>query len=121
MCELAPLLEGEHDFSAFAASDDADALGRSKVRRVFSSRLEPCGQRLHYAVEGSGFLKHMVRNMVGTLIEGGKGNLDRDGMLRLLEPGCSGKAGPTVPACGLFLLRVDYGEPTTMPDPGAAG
>src|SRR5580692_10782272 len=60
MVECAPLLEGEHDFSAFAASDDRDELGHSKVRAVFSSRVERCGDRLIYRVRGSGFLKHMV-------------------------------------------------------------
>ncbi len=74
MIELAPVLEGEHDFSAFAASDDADERGRSKVRRVFSSRLTRSEDRLNYRVRGSGFLKHMVRNIVGVLLEAGKGN-----------------------------------------------
>jgi tRNA pseudouridine38-40 synthase len=108
MRELSPLLEGEHDFSAFAASDDADVLGRSKVRTIFNSTIETCGERLLYRVRGSGFLKHMVRNIVGTLIEAGKGNVDREHLLAMLEPGYAGKAGPTIPACGLFLVDVAY-------------
>ncbi len=105
---LAPLFEGEHDFTAFAAADDSDRLGRSKVRRVFSSRIASEEDRLIYEVRGSGFLKHMVRNIVGTLLEAGKGNLGREGLMRLLDapPGC--KAGPTAPPSGLFLIRVDY-------------
>lgn len=101
MVEFARIFEGEHDFSAFAAADDRDAEGRSKVRTIYSSRLEECGNRLIYRVRGSGFLKHMVRNLVGTLIEAGKGNLP--GELRLPE-----KCGPTVPAKGLFLVSVEY-------------
>ena len=76
MIEAAAVFEGEHDFSAFAASDEKDALGHSKIRRIFSSRLERAGDRLVYEVRGSGFLKHMVRNMVGVLLEVGKVNVE---------------------------------------------
>ncbi len=108
MAEIAPLLEGEHDFSAFAATDPADELGRSKVRRIFSSRIERSDDRLIYRVRGSGFLKHMVRNIVGVLIEAGKGNLDRAAFEARLAPGCTIPAGPTAPARGLFLVSVEY-------------
>ena len=107
---LTTSIEGEHDFTAFAAADDADVLGRSKVRRVFSSVVEEEAERLVYRVRGSGFLKHMVRNLVGTLLEAGKGNLCRAELLAMLEPGYPGKAGPTAPACGLFLISVEYPE-----------
>lgn len=108
MIEAAPLLEGEHDFAAFAASDERDELGLSKVRRVFLSRVERMPDRLVYRVRGSGFLKHMVRNIVGVLIEVGKGNLASADVLRRLEPGCLIPAGPTAPAQGLFLVSVEY-------------
>ena len=108
MIELAPLLEGEHDFSAFAASDEADELGRSKVRTIFSSRLRRSEDRLVYRVRGSGFLKHMVRNIVGVLLEAGKGNLSRSDLEARLLPGCKIPPGPTAPARGLFLIGVEY-------------
>lgn len=108
MAELAPLLEGEHDFTAFAAADKSDALGLSKVRTIFSSRFQQQDQRLIYQVRGSGFLKHMVRNIVGLLMEAGKGNLDRSGILRYLRAETTVKAGPTVPPGGLFLVSVEY-------------
>jgi tRNA pseudouridine38-40 synthase len=108
MIALAPLLEGEHDFSAFAASDDRDELELSKVRNIFCSRLALDGERLTYLVTGSGFLKHMVRNIVGVLLEVGKGNVDRAGFLARLEPGYGIPAGPTAPARGLFLISVEY-------------
>src|SRR5450432_168212 len=76
MAGFARVFEGEHDFSAFATSDVRDSDGKSKVRTVFSSVLERGEGRLIYRVRGSGFLKHMVRNMVGTLIEAGRGNLE---------------------------------------------
>jgi len=107
--ELAPLVEGEHDFSAFAASDDRDLAGGSKVRTVFSSRARQESNRLLYTVTGSGFLKHMVRNLMGTLLEAGKGNLDEARIRALLEPDCPEKAGPTLPPRGLLLVSVEYG------------
>lgn len=108
MAEAAAVFEGEHDFTAFAASDEKDSLGGSKVRTVFSSRLETPGEHLLYRVRGSGFLKHMVRNVAGSLIEVGKGNLAAEDLRALLEPGAAAKAGPSAPARGLFLVGVDY-------------
>jgi len=61
-----------------------------------------------YEVCGSGFLKHMVRNIVGALLEAGKGNLTRDDVLARLAPGSGIKPGPCVPASGLFLVEVEY-------------
>ena len=101
MMRLAAAIAGEHDFTPFAASDDRDAEGRSKVRTVFSSTLENPPDRLIYRIRGSGFLKHMVRNLVGTLIEAGKGNIAE--VERLPE-----RSGPTAPAKGLFLVSVEY-------------
>ena len=110
MIDFAPLLEGEHDFSAFAASDDRDELGRSYVRLISLSRFERLGDRLIYRVRGSGFLKHMVRNIVGVLLESGKGNLTVADIEARLTPGCTIPAGPSAPARGLFLVSVEYPE-----------
>jgi tRNA pseudouridine38-40 synthase len=101
MARLAEVFEGEHDFTPFAAADDRDAEGKSKVRTIFSSVLERKEDRLIYRVRGSGFLKHMVRNLVGTLIEAGRGNIEN---LEALPA----KTGPTAPAKGLFLVGVEY-------------
>jgi tRNA pseudouridine38-40 synthase len=108
MTEAAALFEGEHDFTAFAASDEKDRLGRSKRRAILRSVLSREGDLLLYRVTGSGFLKHMVRNMVGVLLEIGKGNVSREGLLARLEPDCGIAAGPAVPASGLFLVSVEY-------------
>jgi tRNA pseudouridine38-40 synthase len=101
MVRLARAFEGEHDFTAFAASDARDAEGKSKVRTIFSSTLERGPQRLVYRVRGSGFLKHMVRNLVGTLIEAGRGNIVD---LNALPT----RSGATAPAKGLFQVSVEY-------------
>jgi tRNA pseudouridine38-40 synthase len=108
MSALAPLLEGEHDFSAFAASDDRDAEGRSKVRTIYSSRISCAPGWMCYRVRGSGFLKHMVRNIAGTLIEAGRGNVDEARLRAWLQNRAKGAAGPTAPAKGLFLIGVEY-------------
>ena len=71
------------------------------MRTIFSSALERRGDRLIYRVRGSGFLKHMVRNVVGTLIEAGRGNV---ATISALPP----NSGATAPAKGLFLVSVEY-------------
>jgi tRNA pseudouridine38-40 synthase len=101
MIRLARVFEGERDFTAFAASDESDAEGESKVRTIFSSVLESIPGRLLYRVRGSGFLKHMVRNIVGTLIEAGRDNIENLDEL-------PGRCGATAPAKGLFLVSVEY-------------
>jgi tRNA pseudouridine38-40 synthase len=103
MVQLAAVFEGTHDYTAFAAADDSDEEGKSKVRTIYSSVLELQSGRLTYRVRGNGFLKHMVRNVVGTLIEAGKGNITD--VTALPE-----KSGPTAPAKGLFLIEVNYGN-----------
>jgi len=108
MKALAPLLEGTHDFTAFAATDEKDELGGSKVRTIFRSCIDVAGDHLRYQVVGNGFLKHMVRKIMGTLVEAGKGNLDAAGLGAFLESGHVGKAGPRLPPSGLFLLGVEY-------------
>jgi tRNA pseudouridine38-40 synthase len=108
MIEAAPLFEGEHDFTAFAAADDTDALRGSIVRTIFRSTLAREGRTLNYSITGSGFLKHMVRNIVGVLLEVGKGNLSRDDVLKRLTSACGIRPGPTVAASGLFLVSVEY-------------
>lgn len=108
MIQAAPLFEGEHDFTAFAAADEKDALEASKIRTIFRSNLYRTEKRLVYTVSGSGFLKHMVRNMAGVLLEIGKGNLSSGDVVARLEPGCAIKPGPTAPASGLFLMSVEY-------------
>ena len=110
MMESAPLLKGQHDFTAFAASDERDSSGASKCRTIFLSAVSRSENILQYSVTGSGFLKHMVRNIVGVLLEIGKGNLDRRDLLARLEPASPIRPGPAVPPSGLFLVSVEYDQ-----------
>ena len=114
MAEAARLLEGKHDFSSFAGSDPARKARKgnreSNVRQLLHSRIRVRKdlQMIVYEVRGSGFLHHMVRNIVGTLLEVGNGKLSPEDILAILDARDRGKAGPTVPASGLWLVRVEY-------------
>jgi tRNA pseudouridine38-40 synthase len=107
--EAAPLVEGEYDFTSFAAVDpERGREGISNVRRIFSSqwRRESC--ELIYEVRGNGFLHHMVRNLVGTFLLVGKGTLKPSDVTRILEGKDRSAAGATAPASGLYLVNVEY-------------
>lgn len=109
VAEAAKVLVGEHDFSSFRAQDCA---ARSAIRRI--TRLEvlkdpPAGPPEKWIeVEGSGFLKHMVRNLVGSLVEVGRGFHPVEWIREVLDAKDRRVAGRTAPACGLVLVRVDY-------------
>ncbi len=109
MAAAAPLFEGTRDFRCLAGADDTrHPEDLARPRTIFSSRLETSEEPMRYVVRGSAFLRHMVRNIVGTLLEAGKGNLDAAQIQSLLEAGDRRKAGPTAPARGLWLVRVEY-------------
>jgi tRNA pseudouridine38-40 synthase len=112
-------LIGSHDFTSFAAidpdratriADDNDgAPGRiGNVRTIFESAWRQDDEALIYRVRGDGFLHHMVRNLVGTFVDIGRGHLEPDAMPRILAARARAAAGPTAPARGLFLDSVEY-------------
>jgi tRNA pseudouridine38-40 synthase len=118
MIAAAGLVAGEHDFTSFAAVD-AERVERmaggdngeptvTNVRTIFSSSWTREGEELIYTVRGCGFLHHMVRNLVGTFLMVGKGTVSREDMIRILEARERTAAGPTAPACGLYLVGVEY-------------
>jgi tRNA pseudouridine38-40 synthase len=118
MQQAAALLCGTHDFSSFAASDPDQTErqsggGPNPVKTLFHSECVREDGLLIYRVTGSGFLHHMVRNIVGTLAEIGRGALAPAEMTRILAARDRSAAGPTVPPQGLFLVSVEYG-----PEPG---
>ena len=113
MREAGPLIEGEHDFTSFAAVDpekmDGDVVPReSNVRTVFSSQWRQDGGEFIYEVRGNGFLHHMVRNLVGTFLLVGKGTIKPQDVIRILNARNRSAAGATAPACGLYLVGVEY-------------
>jgi tRNA pseudouridine38-40 synthase len=111
---------GEYDFTSLAATD-ADLTARlaedpklaapSNIRTIFLSEwTELPGDLLIYRVRGNGFLHHMVRNLVGTMLEIGRGQFPVGSMAAILEAKARSAAGPTAPARGLFLHSVEYPE-----------
>jgi tRNA pseudouridine38-40 synthase len=123
MMEAAQAVEGEHDFTSFAAvdpervermaesDDDEPSNDRpTNVRTVFSSEWKRDGDELMYTVRGSGFLHHMVRNLVGTFVLVGKGSVAPRDISRILDERERSAAGPTAPANGLYLVDVEYRE-----------
>lgn len=105
MAAAAATLAGEHDFTSFRGPD-CDA--PHSVRHVFESRLERDGDLLVYEVEASGFLRHMVRNIAGTLVDVGRGALSVDGFREVLAVRDRTQAGRTAPARGLYFLAARY-------------
>jgi tRNA pseudouridine38-40 synthase len=111
MCSAAALLIGEHDFTSFAAVDPErrqENAETSNVRTIFSSTWEHAADELVYTVRGSGFLHHMVRNLVGTFILVGKQTFKPNDLPGIIEARKRAAAGATVPARGLCLVSVDY-------------
>ena len=134
----ARLFEGRHDFLSFAATDPdlasrdldedtepdqqpipkpgfpAEPPEPATIRTIFSSAWEarpsPEDELLVYCVRGSGFLHHMVRNLVGTMLDVGRGRLSADAIPGILAARSRAAAGPTAPARGLFLCSVEYDE-----------
>jgi len=115
MRAAAAMLCGTLDFTSFAAVDpevsqreDTVADGPNPVKTVFSSCVAREDGLLRYRVTGSGFLHHMVRNIVGTLVEVGRGQMEAAAIPGILAACDRSAAGPTAPAQGLFLVGVDY-------------
>ncbi|HEU4341264.1 MAG TPA: tRNA pseudouridine(38-40) synthase TruA [Candidatus Binatia bacterium] len=105
MRDASQSLEGEHDFSSFRAAgcDSAHA-----VRRIYCASLEERGELLVFTIEATAFLRHMVRNIIGTLVEVGRGERTPQAFAKLLEARDRTQAGPTAPPHGLFLVEVKY-------------
>jgi tRNA pseudouridine38-40 synthase len=110
MQEVATAIVGEHDFTSFAAVDPERGREEevSNVRRIFCSSWERQDDEFVYAVRGSGFLHHMVRNLIGTFLLVGKGTLKPPDIARIMESRSRSAAGATVPASGLCLVSVEY-------------
>lgn len=103
--EAAKVLVGEHDFEAFRASACS---AKGSIRRVFESSFHRDDPELVYEVRANGFLHHMARNFIGTLLEVGRGKRSAQSLAGLIESKDRRLAGPTAPAKGLHLMQVEY-------------
>ena len=116
MAAAARLFEGEHDFTSFAASSGSEEDDQDRImhRVIYSSEFarDASGEELVYTVRGQSFLRYMVRKIVGTLIEVGRGRLAVEDIPKLFELRDRSRSGPTVPPEGLYLVALEYPDPT---------
>ena len=104
MCATAQVFLGQHDFSAFCVKRSDK---KSTVRYIHYFNVERIGDEIVFTVTGNGFLHHMVRIMVGTLVEVGKHQREPDSIAELFG-GKRSESGLLLPACGLCLMEVNY-------------
>jgi tRNA pseudouridine38-40 synthase len=106
-------LLGRHDFKSFCASGSATRDTVRTIRRISVKKLNYPLFTIHYPliaidIEADGFLYNMARSIAGTLIEIGKGKLTQGALKKILQAKNRKLAGPTVPAAGLYLVKVNY-------------
>ena len=109
MNEVCRVLVGKHDFASFASQMEVGR--RGTVKDVYRARVDREGELVVFSMVANSFLPHQVRNTVGVLLKVGSGKMNTDEVLGIMEARKPGLAGPTVPACGLFLERVNYPVP----------
>ena len=115
MHSAAQVLIGEHDFSAFRS---VECQSKTPVRRVQRIEVERSGDTVCLEIEANAYLHHMVRNIVGTLLDVQRGDDPPAAMARILAGGDRRAAGVTAPASGLYLWRVEYPAVYGIPAPG---
>jgi tRNA pseudouridine38-40 synthase len=109
MNKAAQALVGEHDFASFAHVNGARI--KSTVRHVFKAKLQRDGEMVIFNMVANSFLPHQVRNTVGALIRVGLGKMSLDEFRSIIKARKPGMAGPTIPACGLCLIQINYPTP----------
>lgn len=103
--EVTKKIEGKHDFSSFCV---AESTKDNNVCHVFSANWKKSGDELIFKIEADRFLHTMIRSLVGTFIEVGRGYFSVSDFVNIMEAKDRKKAGPTAPACGLYLVKVEY-------------
>ena len=121
MQEAAAFLVGKHDYSSFAMNPGKK---KSAIREIDSFTVERDGDYIYFTVHGNGFLRNMVRILVGNLLDVGTGRISPFDFHNIMEAKDRRVAGQTAPACGLCLLKVDYDNAPasgakTEPDPSS--
>ncbi len=115
MMAAAKCFEGEHDFSSFAATSGSEEVDKDKspVRMICRSEVERHAEReeIVYVVTGKSFLRYMVRKIVGTLLDVGRGKLRPEDIAGVFEARDRSRSGPTAPPDGLYLVNLKYPEP----------
>ena len=122
MCDAARLFEGELDFTSFAASsgsddDDRDrnmlrVIHQSEIQRTANAASNYPSDELVYTIRGRSFLRYMVRKIVGTLLDVGRGKLTVSNVSEIFAARDRARSGPTAPSEGLYLMSIEYPDPT---------
>ena len=99
--------EGEHDFAAFKASGTSS---KSSVRTIYKAEVMAEGDRIKIELTGNGFLYNMVRIIAGTLVDVGLGKIEVEEIPQIIESKDRAKAGKTLPAHGLYLVKAEYDQ-----------
>ena len=107
MNQACQALIGEHDFNSFVSS----VRMKNTIRKVYRAKMENEGEFTVFNIVANSFLPHQVRNTVGALIRAGLGKMSIDEFCSIIEAKKQGLAGPSVPACGLCLMQVNYPSP----------
>jgi len=105
MKEASKFFIEKHDFSAFCASRNNTT---DFVKTIFEIKIENLADEIHFYITGDGFLYNMVRIIVGTLVAVGQGKIPPTAISAIIESKNRKKAGKTMPACGLYLVKVEY-------------
>lgn len=108
MMEVSEIFIGEHDFTSFNATKVSEV--EDQTRTIYSIDISENAGIISFDVVGNGFLRHMVRMIVGTLIEVGRGNLLREDVEKMLEAKDKNSVHYNAPACGLYLIKIGYDE-----------
>jgi tRNA pseudouridine38-40 synthase len=103
-------LLGQNDLASFVTCF-SESIIKSTLRTVYDARVEKKGDMVIFDIKANSFLPHQVRNTVGTLIRVGQGKINLDDFEKIMEAKKPGLAGPTVPAQGLYLMKVNYPRP----------
>ena len=109
MNQACQALVGRHDFASFTSDIGPEI--KSTVREVYGAELKRDGELVVFSIMANAFLPHQVRATAGTLIRIGLGKVSGDEFYSIMEAKKPGLAGPTAPACGLYLVQVNYAHP----------
>jgi tRNA pseudouridine38-40 synthase len=107
MNKACAMLTGAHDFASFA-SEIGDEPEKSTIRHIFSAAVSKKDNMVVFSIFGNAFLRHQVRNTAGALTQVGLGKISLEDFKNILDAKQPGLAGPTLPACGLTLVKVNY-------------
>ena len=105
MKEAVKFFEGEHDFKAFKSSGGSV---KTTIRTIYKTKIKKENERIEIELTGNGFLYNMVRIIAGTLVDVGLGKIETNQIPEIIESKDRQKAGKTLPAHGLYLVKVEY-------------